>query len=86
MKTASQRSPSPSKGTQAIDRALDIVRVVAQVQRSGATLSRIARISGLNITTTFRILRSLTENRMLRYDAAEQNYYIGPLLLGGVRE
>jgi DNA-binding IclR family transcriptional regulator len=75
-----RRAPAPqTNGAQAIRRAVDVVRVVAQVQGSGATLSRVARATGLNVSTTFRILRSLTEERLLRYDQAEQSYYVGPL-------
>jgi DNA-binding IclR family transcriptional regulator len=75
-----RRVPAPqTNGAQAIRRAVDVVRVVAQIQGSGATLSRVARATGLNVSTTFRILRSLTEERLLRYDPAEQSYYIGPL-------
>jgi len=66
-------------GAQAIRRAIDIVRVVAQIQRSGATLSRVARASGLTTSTTFRILRSLTEERLLRYAADDRCYFVGPL-------
>lgn len=66
-------------GAQAIRRAIDVIRAVAQFQRSGASLSRIAQATGLNPSTTFRILRSLTEERMLRYDEHERSYYLGLL-------
>ena len=56
---------NPTTGAQAIRRAVEIVRTVAQLQRSGASLSRIARAVGLSTSTTFRILRSLTEERLL---------------------
>jgi DNA-binding IclR family transcriptional regulator len=78
-KSVSPRTPSRTDGAQAIRRSLNVVRVVAQIQRSGATLSRVARATGLNTSTAFRILRSLTEERMLRYSENEQSYYVGPL-------
>jgi DNA-binding IclR family transcriptional regulator len=66
-------------GAQAIRRAIDTVRLVAQIQRSGANLSRVARAAGLKTSTAFRILRTLTEERLLRYDHVERCYYVGPL-------
>jgi DNA-binding IclR family transcriptional regulator len=72
-------SPTITDGAQAIRRALDVVRAVAQAQRSGATLSRVAHGTGLSTSTTFRILRTLSEERLLRYDDADRCYYIGAL-------
>lgn len=66
-------------GAQAIRRAMDVIRAVAQFQRSGATLSRIARVSGLTVSTAHRILRSLTEERMLRHDPVTRTYALGLL-------
>lgn len=66
-------------GAQAIRRAIDVVRLVAQIQRSGANLSRVAGAAGLSTSTAFRILQALTEERLLRYDHAERCYYVGPL-------
>jgi DNA-binding IclR family transcriptional regulator len=66
-------------GAQAIRRAIDVIRAVAQLQRSGATLSKVAHATALNASTAFRILRSLTEERMLSYDESERHYYLGPL-------
>lgn len=75
----SQPANSGTAGAQAIRRAIDVIRVVAQIQRAGATLSRVANSTGLSRSTAFRILRSLTEERMLRYEEAEHHYYLGPL-------
>ncbi len=72
-------SPAATIGTQAIRRAVEVVRTVAQLQRSGANLSRIARAAGLSTSTTFRILRSLTEEGLLRYDERDRGYHVGPL-------
>lgn len=79
MKHAIKPADSGIAGAQAIRRALDVIRAVAQFQRSGASLSRVAQATGLNASTTFRILRSLTEERMLRYDEKERHYYLGLL-------
>jgi DNA-binding IclR family transcriptional regulator len=57
---------------------MDIVRTVAQIQRSGATLSRVAVATGFSTPTTYRLLRSLTEEGLLRFDDS-RCYHLGPL-------
>lgn len=58
---------------------MDVVRAVAQFQRTGGTLSRVANATGLSTSTTHRILRALTEERLLRYDEAGRSYFLGLL-------
>jgi DNA-binding IclR family transcriptional regulator len=58
---------------------MDVIRAVAQFQRSGASLNRVAKATNLNPSTAFRILRSLTEERMLRYDERKRCYHLGLL-------
>jgi DNA-binding IclR family transcriptional regulator len=70
---------SATSGAQAIRRAVELLRTVAQIQRSGASLSRIVKASGLSTSTAHRILRSLAEERLLRHDEATRSYHIGPL-------
>lgn len=66
-------------GAQAIRRAMNVVRAVAQFQRTGGTLSRIAEATNLSTSTTHRILRALSEERLLRYDEASRCYFLGLL-------
>lgn len=66
-------------GAQAVRRAIEVVRTVAQIQRSGATLAKVIRATGLSSPTAYRLLRSLTEERLLTFNAQERCYYIGPL-------
>ena len=66
-------------GAQAIRRAMDVVRTVGRLQRLDATLAKVAQATGLNQSTAFRILRSLTEERMLYYDEERRTYYLGVL-------
>jgi len=73
------KSSGTTDGAQAIRRAMEVVRTVAQIQRSGATLNRVARATGLSTSTAFRILRSLTEERLLRFVGADRSYHVGPL-------
>jgi DNA-binding IclR family transcriptional regulator len=58
---------------------MDVTRAVAQFQRSGASLSKVTQATGLNQSTAFRILRSLTEERMLFYDEGGKTYHLGLL-------
>jgi DNA-binding IclR family transcriptional regulator len=73
-----ERDDAPG-GTQTIRRACEVVRVVAQLQRTGANLTRVARATGLKTSTAYRILRALTQEQMLRYDRAKRAYALGPL-------
>jgi DNA-binding IclR family transcriptional regulator len=66
-------------GAQAIRRAMEVIRAVARLQRLDATLGRVARATGLNASTAFRILRSLTEERMLSFDEEKRTYHLGVL-------
>lgn len=66
-------------GAKSIRRAMDVVRVVTQFQRTGATLSKVANVAGLSTSTAHRILRSLSEERMLRYDEERRCYFLGML-------
>lgn len=70
---------SATNGARAIHRAMEVARTVAQIQRSGATLNRVARATGLSTSTAFRILRSLTDERLLRFEATDRSYHVGPL-------
>ena len=66
-------------GAQAIRRAIDVVKAVARLQRMGASLNRVKQATDLNTSTAFRILRSLTEERMLRFDETDRHYHLGEL-------
>lgn len=65
-----------TEGTQAIGRAVDVLRTVAQFPRAQATLARVARATGLSTPTAHRILRALVEQRLLVRD---RTYRLGPL-------
>lgn len=68
-----------TSGAQAIRRAVDVIRAVAQFQRTGATLSKVSSVTGLSTSTAHRILRSLCEERMLRHDEHHRRYFLGML-------
>jgi DNA-binding IclR family transcriptional regulator len=79
MKQGLQKGEKGIAGAQAIRRAMEVVRVVAQSQRTGASLSRVAQATNLNQSTVFRMLRSLTEERLLYYDEDRRSYFLGVL-------
>ena len=66
-------------GLQAVRRALKLIKLVAETQRRGSRPTDLARCAGLNVATTSRILRGLTEERMLQYDERTRSYRMGPL-------
>lgn len=68
-----------SDGAQAIHRAVDVLRSVVLMQGTGATLMKIARATGISRSTTFRLLRTLTDERLLAFDSERRVYSIGPL-------
>jgi DNA-binding IclR family transcriptional regulator len=68
-----------TEGAQSVGRAVEILRAVARCQRSGATLSNIISVTELSRSTAFRLLRYLTEERLLEFDDRQRSYYLGPL-------
>lgn len=66
-------------GAQAIHRAVDVLRAVVLMQGNGATLMRISRATNISRSTTFRILRTLTDERLLAFDSERHLYSIGTL-------
>lgn len=58
---------------------MNVIRATARLQRSDASLSRVAHATGLNQSTAFRILKSLVEERMLYYDEIARTYHLGVL-------
>ncbi|MBW8783159.1 MAG: helix-turn-helix domain-containing protein [Novosphingobium sp.] len=66
-------------GTQAIRRSVEVLRTIAQLQRTGATAGRVSRATGLSRPTVFRILQALEAERLLDFDEGERSYWLGPL-------
>jgi len=64
-------------GTQAIERALAILRLFT-ANDTPLSLTEIARAVGLSPATTHRIVATLVRERLLANDAAAERYQIGP--------
>ena len=62
---------------QSIDRALKIIDVIAEKEPDGIRLSAIAETLGLNIATTYRILRNLVEASYVAVKG-DNAYILGP--------
>jgi DNA-binding IclR family transcriptional regulator len=65
------------KAAQTLDRAMDVLRVVAATRAAGASLSDVVRISGLTKPTARRLLISLIENGLVEQNSVDRRYYIG---------
>lgn len=67
--------PNAGSGTQAIDRALDVLSSFVEHPDQG--ISDIASHSGLSPSTVHRIVRALVNNGFLEQDATTDRYHLG---------
>jgi DNA-binding IclR family transcriptional regulator len=67
-------------GTQAIQRAALVVRLVASRSRTGIRLTDLVKYSRLERPTVHRILRGLIAEGLVRQDPDSRLYYLGPLV------
>ncbi len=76
-----------AQGTQAVRRAVAVLRLVAAAQERGARLTDLVTLSGLSHPTVHRILRVLREEGVVEQDAHTHCYKIGTelTLLGMAR-
>jgi DNA-binding IclR family transcriptional regulator len=80
--------PSPAvrerdtSGTQAIARAIEVVRQVASAHGEGLRLADLARSTGLSAPTAHRIAAALVDGGLLRKDAVERRYRLGDFAIG----
>lgn len=64
-------------GTQSIERTLQIMRLVAEKNQTGASLKEIAEMARLSKSTSHRILKALVRERFLEYQPSSQLYFLG---------
>ena len=74
-----QPYPTTQSGTQSIERAVALLRAVAQLNQKGATVSNVAALVKLDRTTTHRMLKSLAAQRMLSHAGEPKRYFLGAL-------
>lgn len=67
-------------GTQTIQRASLLVRLIASRSRTGMRLADVVQHSRLERPTVHRILKCLVDEGFLMHDAATHHYFLGPLI------
>jgi hypothetical protein len=67
-------------GTQSIERVVEMLRVVASRGRRGMRIADVATVSGLPMSTCFRMLQRLELEGLVERDALTRKYHLGPLL------
>jgi DNA-binding IclR family transcriptional regulator len=71
--------PDKPAGTQSIQRASLLVRLIASSNRTGVRLAELVRDSRLERPTARRILKCLAAEGMVLQDEASHRYFLGPL-------
>ncbi|MDB5820694.1 MAG: IclR family regulatory protein [Rhizobacter sp.] len=70
----------PRSGTQSIERAVTMLRVIAGKGRRGMRIADVAAIAGLAQSTCFRMLKSLELEGLVEKDGHSRKYFLGPLV------
>ncbi|GAA5233214.1 IclR family transcriptional regulator [Verticiella sediminum] len=69
-----------SAGAQSVERAMELLRLVAMHGHTGARLLDLASRSGVARPTVHRILKRLCAERALAQEPSTKRYFLGPLL------
>lgn len=81
MWTMQKRGPADSSdGTQSIERAIVLLRILATRGRVGWGLSELAGACGLKKATAHRILARLERERLVHRRSAGQHYFLGAMI------
>lgn len=67
-------------GTQSIERVVGMLRVVASRGRRGMRIADVVSVSGLPMSTCFRMLQRLELEELVVRDPLTRKYHLGPLL------
>lgn len=76
---AARHNAANRHGTQAIERAVLILRLMTRCGPAGWRLSELSRACGLNHATSRRILKCLVDERLVDRDCQTGRYRLGPL-------
>ncbi|MBU1276696.1 MAG: IclR family transcriptional regulator [Proteobacteria bacterium] len=71
------KAPSSQGGAQSVQRAMSLLRAVAEQNKRGARLSPLARKVGLHVATARRLLQVLAEEGVVTYDPVTKLYHLG---------
>lgn len=78
--TVSNRAAPSAPGTQTIQRASLLMRLLASRSRGGLRLADVVRDSGLEHPTVHRILKGLMAEGLVVQDSGSRRYLLGPLV------
>lgn len=73
-------APDARSGTQSIERAVTLLRVIASRGRRGMRIAEVVATAGLAHATCFRMLQCLQAEGLVDKDAHTRKYYLGPLV------
>lgn len=71
---------SQRSGTQSIERVVSMLRFVASRGRTGMRLGDVTRVSGLPMSTCFRMPQRLEAEGLVDRHPVTRKYFLGPLL------
>ncbi len=74
------RSPASSAGTQTLQRATALLKIITSNNRAGVRLVDLYRKAALERPTAHRILQGLIAERLVRQDGETRRYHLGPLV------
>jgi DNA-binding IclR family transcriptional regulator len=77
--TQSNQADGGLDGTQAIRRAVSMLKIIASAGYPGITMGQISKAMALSRSTTHRILKCLISEGMVEQAADEFRYLVGPL-------
>ena len=72
-------NPQAAPGTQSLQRAIALLRIIAGNNRSGSRLVELYRRTGLERPTVHRLLQGMVAEKLIRQDAQTKRYYLGSL-------
>ena len=70
----------PRSGAQAVERALAVLRCI-ELDDAGVGITELAQRTGLTVSTSHRLARTLTEAGLLHQDPRTERYQLGPALV-----
>jgi len=78
--TSEAPEQQPRSGTQSIERVVGMLRVIATRGRRGMRIADVVDVSGLPMSTCFRMLQRLELEGLVYRDPLTRKYHLGPLL------
>ena len=78
--TSEAPEQQPRSGTQSIERVVGMLRVIASRGRRGMRIADVVSVSGLPMSTCFRMLQRLELEGLVYRDPLTRKYHLGPLL------